>query len=447
MNATSSKFSWHPQPEPAAWIARVLRDALAMSPALEAWRNRLLKETGTRLSDWVDEVSVEATTVVHDELTKFGFQQVMTHATESVWRHPAAMLPFVRLRQARGTRVVMKVENVSDFVMVAGLGGRATVTEPPGSVVRSAKILRENAVELCVRERHGLPWDESVVELARVHEHREQFSLRPRGTLKEADAFAALASVIEQAKQDLGASYTCDLFFYVERQYWQARNTAARVQKARQDALGLGWGNHDHHTFRSSRAHYAALIGALEALGMHCRENFHAGLEAGWGAQVLEHDATGILVFADVDLSPEELDGDFAHEGLGPSDRVGTIGLWCALHGEAILQAGMHHLEAQFSFDAVTSQLAELGVQRMRPFTEFPHLRQAFTVAERWQVAAGRIEQARTAGLIDQKQAETFASNGALGSHLELLERNDGYKGFNQTGISAIIRRTDPRES
>jgi hypothetical protein len=34
---------------------------------------------------------------------------------------------------------------------------------------------------------------------------------------------------------------------------------------------------------------------------------------------------------------------------------------------------------------------------------------------------------------------------GALGSHLEILERNDGYKGFNQTGISQIIRRTDPR--
>jgi hypothetical protein len=28
---------------------------------------------------------------------------------------------------------------------------------------------------------------------------------------------------------------------------------------------------------------------------------------------------------------------------------------------------------------------------------------------------------------------------------MEILERNDGYKGFNQTGISEIITRTDPR--
>jgi hypothetical protein len=30
---------------------------------------------------------------------------------------------------------------------------------------------------------------------------------------------------------------------------------------------------------------------------------------------------------------------------------------------------------------------------------------------------------------------------------LEILERNDGYKGFNQTGISEIITATDPRHA
>jgi hypothetical protein len=29
---------------------------------------------------------------------------------------------------------------------------------------------------------------------------------------------------------------------------------------------------------------------------------------------------------------------------------------------------------------------------------------------------------------------------------MEILERNDGFKGFNQTGISEIISRTDPRK-
>ena len=34
----------------------------------------------------------------------------------------------------------------------------------------------------------------------------------------------------------------------------------------------------------------------------------------------------------------------------------------------------------------------------------------------------------------------------AIGSHLENLERNDGYKGFNQQGVSEIITNTDPRK-
>jgi len=48
-------------------------------------------------------------------------------------------------------------------------------------------------------------------------------------------------------------------------------------------------------------------------------------------------------------------------------------------------------------------------------------------------------------GRITNDQADRFRREGALGSHLEILERNDGYKGFNQTGISEIITRTDPR--
>ena len=66
-------------------------------------------------------------------------------------------------------------------------------------------------------------------------------------------------------------------------EYWTNRNRAARFQKGRQDALGLGWANHDHHTYRSSREHFPRLIAILEDLGFQCRERFYAGREAGWG--------------------------------------------------------------------------------------------------------------------------------------------------------------------
>ena len=81
----------------------------------------------------------------------------------------------------------------------------------------------------------------------------------------------------------------------------------------------------------------------------------------------------------------------------------------------------------------------------MTPFTDFPHLKQAFTKGEMWPVDPSTNRAALADGLITAEQADQFRRDGALGSHLEILERNDGYKGFNQTGISEIITRTDPR--
>ena len=81
----------------------------------------------------------------------------------------------------------------------------------------------------------------------------------------------------------------------------------------------------------------------------------------------------------------------------------------------------------------------------MAPFTDFAFLKQAFTQGEMWPVEPSRLAAALAAGYITTGQAEKFAVRGALGSHLEILERNEGYKGFNQSGISHIIRRTDPR--
>ena len=255
-------------------------------------------------------------------------------------------------------------------------------------------------------------------------------------------------ALIDAAIYDLGADWTCDLFFAAERSYWQRRNHVARFQKTRQDQLGLGWANHDHHTYRASRAHFKSLIALLEKLGFKARERFYAGAEAGWGAQVMEQHATGITTFNDVDMSPEELMGDFSHQGLvdRPDDALGTVGLWCGLHGEAILQAGMHHLECVFDWHALKAQMADEGsIRTMDPFTTFPYLRQAFTEGERWLVSSPRIEALIRNGHLDSHQAEQFRLHGAIGSHLENLERNDGFKGFNQQGVSDIIARTDPR--
>jgi hypothetical protein len=207
----------------------------------------------------------------------------------------------------------------------------------------------------------------------------------------------------------------------------------------------MGWGNHDHHTFRSSRKLFPALVRLFEILGFHCRERFYAGQEAGWGAQVMENPRAKLVLFLDVDLAPDELDQDFSHHPLMDLDHLGTIGLWCRLHGDSILQSGMHHLEAQFSFENLKQDLSANHIRMMEPFSNFSFLKQAFTEGEVWQVNPKRIEELLKENKISVEQAQKFLRSGAIGSHLENLQRREGYKGFNQKNVSHIIKETDPR--
>ncbi|MCH8921715.1 MAG: hypothetical protein IIA67_01050 [Planctomycetes bacterium] len=442
-------FDWKPQPEAAALVAALLEEACGDCRVLTELATALIEKTGTRLIDWVDHFHLADDPALRGRLAEVGFSLEQTGRL-TVWRHDAGMFPAIVLSGALATRrVAIDVESVADFLVAQGLGDETPIHGGPLAPLRMAKVADGATSEVWAIERHGATGFDPITiddgQAAAVIRHSEAFWRRQRRFVDPADGFAHARGLIQASIEDLGVDRTCDLFFAAERRYWQRRNRAGRQQRARQDALGLGWANHDHHTYRSSRRWFADLIASLELLGFFCRERFYAGQEADWGAQVLEQSATGTVVFADVDMRQEEVVGDFSHEGLPPQDGVGTIGLWCALHGEAFLEAGLHHLECQFDYRAARDQLAAEAVESMPPFTDFDFLKQAFTQGEMWPVRSERLDAALSSGLIDEAQAERFRREGALGSHLEILERNDGYKGFNQTGISEIILKTDPR--
>ena len=315
-------------------------------------------------------------------------------------------------------RLSIKVGAVDDF---AKANSETLHVDHAGKTGDRCRLAVANSLDdvrsgpgLYLVERHG--WagptaqGASARQMANAAKHLAALEKRGRDFDDPAEGFDLALRLADAAAGDLDADWATDLFFEAERRYWMSRNHAARVQFERQQQLGLGWANHDHHTYRSSRECFHLLVGALEQLGFTCRERFYAGREAGWGAQVLEHDACGVVVFADVDLSPDEVSGDFAHNPLPSANQLGTVGLWCQLHGESFLQAGMHHLECQFDFDASRAQLAEAGVETMAPFTDFPHLKQAFTCGEMWPVRETRLSAALQAGFITAEQAETFAA-------------------------------------
>jgi hypothetical protein len=273
----------------------------------------------------------------------------------------------------------------------------------------------------------------------------EQWATRPRLFASEQAGMEHTLNLARSLVSDMGTHTAAWIAFSAERAHWQGRNRAGQFQKTSQDSLGLGWANHDHHTFRSSRQVFSLLIKILETFGFQPRERFYAGAEAGWGAQVMEQPVCRFAVFADVDLSEGEMEGDFAHNPLSPREELGTVGLWCALHGQSMLTAGLHHLAGRFDFDRLTANLDEWGIDMMRPFSEFSYLRQAFTQGERWQVAPDRLAHLVATAQIKESQRARFSSKGAIGSHLENIQRGEGFKGFNQQTISDIILRTDPR--
>ena len=444
---------WQRWPDSEAKLVQWLDAVLAAVPEAEAFVRRLEQATSTRALDWVDHLTLAGGDAAERELVKLGFESeaVPTPDHASAFFHPGAQLPRVVVRQAGQTvspiGVGLKCDRVADVLLANGMD--RPITGARRGPYREATLFEAHGGALRVVERCGyrgcVPPQFSAADAERYEAAQELWRTRGRVFDDEHEGMQRALNTAHRMVELVGTDAAAWLAFEVERDYWQRHNTAAQVQKARQDRLGLGWANHDHHTFRSSRAHFAGLISVLHALGFQDRERFYAGREAGWGAQILEQPTCGLVVFADVDLAPDELDVDFARDALPAWNQLGTVGLWCALHGESMLRAGMHHLEAQFSFDDLRDQLAQRGIGMMRPFSDLDYLRQAFTEGERWPVPEPRIDTLLAQGHIDDAQAERFKRDGALGSHLENLQRRDGFKGFNQKNVSDIIGRTDPR--
>jgi hypothetical protein len=422
----------------------------------------LLLQTSSRLVDWLDHLILAAGDAPRGELTELGFEieEVPAEQGDIVYYHPGALFPRVILRDRPGATpgtvlgAAIQVEDIPEFLMTRRLSApiEGTLLSP----YRRARVSQQNGHEFLVVERRGhrgfLPTKMPPDYAQRYLDALERWATRPRQFESsqggQADRPGAMAQTLKLARSlvsEMGTDTAAWLAFAGERAYWQRRNRAGQIQKGRQDRLGVGWANHDHHTFRSSREAFGDLIQILETFGFQARERFYAGAEAGWGAQVMEQPACRFAVFADVDLAPEEVEGDFAHQSLAPRQELGTVGLWCALHGDSMLTAGLHHLAGRFDFEAATEDLAEWDVEMMRPFSDFTYLRQAFTRAERWEIPTQRLERLLAEGLIEREQRQSFAEGGAVGSHMENIQRGEGFKGFNQQTVSDIIRRTDPR--
>jgi len=444
------QFDWPLAFASETFLRKRIDDFLARNSFAQQLAEKMRAETGTDFFEWVDHLTLPAAN--EKALLDLGFVRdaVQTVHGEVVLHHPRATLPRVLLSKERDrSMLALRPEFVAEFVAAHSLS--SPIEGAPCSRFRRVLVSDENGARLEAVERNAyrgfVPAPFPATDLKNFVQAREVWRTRRRHCSSDDEGIKAANQVLAKSMELVGRDLSCQFFFEEERRYWESRNRAARVQKRRQDGLGLGWGNHDHHTFRCSRQHFVDLIEFLLQLGFAKRERYYAGSEAGWGAQISEQSDVGIVVFADVDLLPVVKQVDFSRIRLAPAPRLGTVGLWVGLHGESFLEAGMHHLEARFDFDLLRGQLEKQGVATMKPFSDFEFLRQAFTEGERWPVAHERAKKLLQEGLVTTEQFAKFLKEGALGSHLENLQRHGGFKGFNQKSVSVIISATDPRKN
>src|SRR3954470_919015 len=447
--AAETRFEWPLCYEAENFILERIDAFTQQNSFARTLATRMRNETGTLILDWTDylllpasdEAALRATGYTDDPLADAPDEQ------KQLW-HPEAMLPRVLIAPTNAKYPLALGIRAEDLAIFAGVHG---ITNPiegaPLSRFRKMLISEENGARFEVIERRAYRGYTTAEPALKAYlAARELWQTRRRVWDDDRAGMKDGLERIEQMVKLVGQDLACHLVFEEERRYWQKRNRAGTEQKRRQDSLGLGWANHDHHTYRSSRECFVDLIKAWELLGFHRRECYYAGEEAGWGAQVVEQPVEGIIIFDDVDLNPDEVEVDFSRKELPSQPTLGTIGLWCGLHGESFLEAGMHHLECRFDYALLRDQLKAEGINTMKPFSDFPFLKQAFTEGERWRVNPRRAERLRQNGSITDAQFDEFTKNGAIGSHLENLQRKGGFKGFNQHAVSVIIAETDPRK-
>ena len=442
-------FYWKRFAEVEQLFLSMIADWKKESITISHFEEKLLKQTSTRLLDWLDHFMMPDSPQLRNRLETLGFVK-RTSETVQYYSHPGIYLPPVLLSRnssSQQTGIGLRVESISDFLQANNFS--ADIEGSFLSPYRRAEISRENGISMYAVERRGTRVFEPVYTeegyLTNYWAAMEAWKNLPRWHHDEELAFSEISKQVTKIIAMLGKNMAAHVVCLAERDYWLSRNFAGRMQKSRHSRLGLGWANHDHHTCRSSRQHCARLISLFSQLGFDKRERFYAGSEAGWGAQVMENSEAGLTLFLDVDLAPEEVNIDFTTTALEERDTLGTVGLWCGLHGDSILKAGMHHLAALFEFDRLITDSSELSVEYMAPFSDFTYLKQAFSTAERWSVDPVRIKNLLDANRITEKQADTFCNQGSVGSHLENIQRREGYKGFNKKNVSAIIREIDPR--
>lgn len=356
-------------------------------PALAELESKITQRTGSPLLDWVDALHLVAEPRRRAEWIGLGWMPAEIGPDHEVLRFEGDELPPVVLHADLTARLDLRVQSIEAFLAAHGLAFNARVKGAPGSALRRAQWGQGGLRAFGVVERHGTTaFDHRrcpVSDPARLEHWSQVLRGRQRSHRDDEQGLLQLGEQLERIAAELGEGPAASLFLSVEREYWQWRNQAAQIQFRRQQGLGLGWGNHGKHIYRCS----AALFDATQALFAKLGYVYKGDDNRKGNIRRLElaHPASATRIVIETAL------GD-----LEDTDVQGP-GLWTALHGESLMQAGMHRLCAVL-------HRARAG--------------ECVGGGDLWTVDPQRVRSLVQSGRIAQEAADELLERGAVGSKL-----------------------------
>jgi len=393
---------------------------------------------GLRFMDLIDYVHLALPKNHLSLLKQEGFQ--LEKAPQNVgwvYRHPEALFPTLLLEKVDTEKASgllemgIKTEDL-DHLKAQRKYSETIQGEKESSVRKLSLKQASGPLVFSFIERQGSTdfhigiaspdFSETVKQVRDLLRHREE---KVRGLEDTERLFQETAHLVQEMVSLVGPTRAAHEWVQSEVRYWERHNHAGHTQGEAQRQLGVGWANKDHITYRNSKKNFPKTLEILSALGFVKREKLHA---EEFTAQVMEHPVLGISAFVDVD--PPEKKG------------LGTVGLWIEVHGESMGPAGLHHLAARFNFAKAQEALRKKGVLFRPPFSNFDDLKQAFTEGEKRKISETRIQKLLSEQKIDPSQAEEYTKVGAVYSHLENIERGNGFKGFNPQSVDKTLRDT-----
>jgi len=408
----------NPTREAAAHSASVVGTVLRKCPAALHFADLLHARCGVRCLDIVDHLILPGV-----DFEILGWSPL----GERRWRHSNSSIPDILLGEKLG--FALRVDDVRQFANAV----RGILSDHSTRWIGQRLRLFENSdvVVDAVDETgwHGLGAPPTTRIVRRAQLHRQLFRTRPRHFKSTEGGIEVTARMLQAAAADVGGAWASALFLCAEREYWASRCEAGYLRFRRQSQFGIGWSNVEYHSYDCSRAHLHASVQLFETLGFRridvLSETPSAGqdAESGRAALVMEHEALRTVVLLKVDTIAADTMKSLGQIRLCPTTWHGQSGLWCAIHGESILEGGMSHIAARYAAPAVQNFFAQEGVELLPPFSpDDLGFALQLSKGDRRAVDPRRVHALERRGYIGRDAAEDFRLNGAIATQFAIVE-------------------------